>query len=63
VRAVRAAAVLREELPGEVDVELKKGSGGIFTVAVDGMVVAAKHVGGFPTDDEIVHAVAEVLPK
>ena len=55
--------MLREELPGEVDVELKNGSGGIFTVAVDGMVVAAKHVGGFPTDDEIVHAVAGVLPK
>ncbi|WP_373046809.1 hypothetical protein [Vulgatibacter sp.] len=61
MRAVRAAAYLKEELG--VVARLQKGAGGIFTVDVDGMVVAAKHVGGFPTDDEIVHAVAEVLPK
>lgn len=53
--------MLREELG--VEVRLQKGSAGVFTVDVDGMVVAARHVAGFPTDDEIVHAVAEVLPK
>jgi hypothetical protein len=34
-----------------------KGSGGIFTVAVDGKVVARKTAGVFPSDEEVVAAV------
>lgn len=40
-----------------------KGSGGIFEVSVDGKVVAAKGLMGFPTEQEIVDAVARVLPR
>lgn len=47
---------LREELG--VEASLIKGSGGIFTVAVEGEVVARKTWSGFPSEDEIVHAVA-----
>ena len=39
-RAARAAAALKDEL--ELDAELIKGSGGIFELAVDGTIVAAK---------------------
>lgn len=46
---------LREGLG--VEAKLVKGSGGIFTVAVDGKVVARKTQSGFPTEDEIVEAV------
>ncbi len=34
------------------------GAGGIFEVAVDGQVVSAKARGVFPTEAEIVEAVA-----
>lgn len=44
-----------------IDAELIKGSGGIFTVAVDGLVVASKQSGVFPTEDEIVQKVSERL--
>lgn len=49
--------MLREELG--VDAKLVRGSGGIFTVAVDGEVVAQKTWKGFPTEDEMVAAVAK----
>jgi hypothetical protein len=48
---------LREELG--LEAELVKGHGGIFTVAVDGDVVAKKTFLGFPSEEEIVRAVAK----
>lgn len=53
--------VLREELG--IEAELVKGHGGIFTVAVDGEIVAKKTFTGFPTEDEVVHAVGERLGR
>lgn len=47
---------MKEELG--IDAELKVGSGGIFEVAVDGQVVAKRGFTGFPSEDEIVTAVA-----
>lgn len=44
-----------------MEAELAKGHGGIFTVAVDGRIVARKTLMGFPSEDEIVHAVGEAL--
>jgi predicted Rdx family selenoprotein len=44
-----------------IQAELVKGSGGIFTVAVDGIVVSAKEKGTFPTEDEIVQKVKAAL--
>ena len=52
---------LREELG--IEAVLAKGHGGIFTVAVDGEVVAKKTFMGFPEEDEIVHAVAQRLGR
>ena len=46
---------LREGLG--IDAKLVKGSGGIFTVAVRGKVVARKTWEGFPTEAAIVEAV------
>ena len=41
-----------------MDVSLEKGSGGIYTVAVDGRVVARKTPErGFPSEEEVVDAV------
>ena len=54
-------AVLREEL--DVEAKLVKGSGGIFTVAVDGKVVAQKTWNGFPDEEEIVRAVAREIGR
>lgn len=51
------AAVLKEELG--IEAELQLGSGGIFEVAVDDKVVAQRDLRGFPTEDEIVNAVAQ----
>ena len=42
---------------------MKVGPVGSFLVDVDGKVVAEKHVAGFPTEDEIVSAVAKALGK
>jgi predicted Rdx family selenoprotein len=53
------AEVLREELG--IEAELARGHGGIFTVAVDGEIVSRKTLGGFPTEDEVLHAVATRL--
>lgn len=46
-----------------MDSELKPGSNGIFTVAVDDRVVAQKTASGFPTEEEIVNAVAKALGR
>lgn len=37
-----------------------KGSGGVFEIAIDGQVVSKKGPGGFPSEREIVEAVAKV---
>jgi predicted Rdx family selenoprotein len=42
----------------DVDAEMIPGSGGIFTVAVDGTVVVEKTKMGFPSENEIVDGVA-----
>lgn len=52
---------MKEEL--EIEPELKRGSGGIFEVAVNGRVVAKKSLLGFPSEAEIVEAVARALGK
>lgn len=46
-----------------VEVELIKGRGGIFEVAVDGSVVARKGLAGFPAEEQIVAAVREALAE
>ncbi len=51
--------MLREELG--IEAELAKGSGGIFTVAVNGAIVAKKTWSGFPEEAEIVRAVAKAI--
>jgi predicted Rdx family selenoprotein len=51
--------VLREELG--VETELIRGHSGIFTVAVDGEIVARKTPGGFPDEEEIVRSVARAI--
>jgi len=53
--------VLKEELG--IDAELKVGSGGIFEVAVDGNVVAKRGFLGFPSEQDIVSAVAQASSK
>jgi predicted Rdx family selenoprotein len=42
-------------------VELLKGSGGIFEVAVDGRVVSKKDLGKFPSEQDVVDAVSKAL--
>ncbi|MCA9491006.1 MAG: Rdx family protein [Myxococcales bacterium] len=55
-RAARAAAAIKQELG--MNVELVRGSGGIYTVEVGGAIVARKTLDhGFPTDDQVVQAV------
>ncbi|GAB0103572.1 hypothetical protein JMUB6875_25450 [Nocardia sp. JMUB6875] len=60
LKHARAAA---EALGTELGVtpELVPGKGGVFRVAVDGTVVAAKSRQGFPGPEQIVKAVAESL--
>jgi predicted Rdx family selenoprotein len=41
--------------------EVVKGSGGIFTIAVNGLVVSAKVGGAFPTDEDMVEKVKAAL--
>lgn len=45
-----------------MDAELIKGSGGIFEVAVNGVVVAVKTREGFPSEQAIVEGVQKALP-
>lgn len=59
--ATRAAAGLKQHL--NVDVELIRGSNGIFEIAVDGRVVASKGAAGFPSEDQVTKAVREAMPK
>jgi hypothetical protein len=40
-----------------------KGSGGIFEVAVDGVVVSRKTLGRFPTEQDVVDAVSAATGK
>jgi len=51
--------VLREELG--VEARLLKGHGGVFEVRVGDALVAKKTFDGFPTEDEIVRAVAGAI--
>ena len=50
---------LREALG--IEAKLVRGSGGIFTVAVNGEVVARKTLAGFPAEQAIVNAVRAKL--
>jgi selenoprotein W-related protein len=50
---------LKEELG--LETELKPGASGVYEVAVDGRVVIKKQTLAFPTEQEIVDAVAKVL--
>ncbi|MFT3837226.1 MAG: hypothetical protein QM723_09550 [Myxococcaceae bacterium] len=45
----------------DIDAEMVPGSGGIFTVSVDGTVVAEKTKMGFPSENEIVDGVSKVV--
>jgi predicted Rdx family selenoprotein len=45
----------------DVKPELIKGSGGIFEVAVEGVVVAKKALGQFPDEKAIVDAVSKAI--
>lgn len=47
----------------EVDAELIPGSGGIFEVAVDGKVVAAKTASGFPDEAQLLEGVGRALSR
>ena len=53
------AAALKDTLG--VEATLIPGSGGIFEVAVEGAVVAAKTRAGFPEDAQCVEAVKAAL--
>ncbi len=53
--------MLKDELG--LDAELKVGSNGIFQVAVDDKVVAERSFFGFPSEEEIVSAVAKATGK
>jgi selenoprotein W-related protein len=58
-RATRAAAAIKEKL--QVEPTLSVGTSGTFEVTVDGEVVAARKFWGFPTEQEIVAAVAKAI--
>jgi selT/selW/selH-like putative selenoprotein len=58
-RALRAAAALHEALG--IDAVLIRGHSGRFEIEVDGRVVLAKGPAGFPTEQEVVDAVARAL--
>jgi selenoprotein W-related protein len=53
------AVALKDDL--DVEAELLQGSGGIFEIAVDGKVVAARGRDGFPTEKDVVDAVSRAL--
>lgn len=40
-----------------------RGSGGIFEVAVDGVVVTKKALGRFPSEQDVVDAVAAAIKR
>lgn len=44
----------------KVDVTLKRGGGGVFEIKVDGALkFSKKALGRFPTDDEMLQALAQ----
>ena len=53
--------MLKEEL--DVDAELILGHGGVFKVAVDDRIVAERSSWRFPSEEEIVDAVAKALGR
>jgi len=53
------AAELKTQL--SITAELIPGKGGIFDIAVDGRVVAAKSRGAFPGEQQVVDAVRAAL--
>ena len=53
------AAALKEEL--ELESVLKKGPSGSFEIAVNGRVVIRKDSQAFPTEQEVVDAVAKAV--
>lgn len=55
------AAALKEEL--DVEPELMTGPSGSFEVAVNGRAVARKTSLAFPTEHEVVDAVARALER
>ncbi len=54
------AAALQQQLG--VEAELIRGGRGVFAVRVNGVLVAEKRDGRFPTDDAVVDAVRAALP-
>lgn len=52
---------MKKEL--ELDSELKVGPSGSFEIAVDGKTVLKKESLGFPTEQQVVDAVAKVLGR
>jgi selenoprotein W-related protein len=52
---------LKQDL--ELDAELKVGPSGSFEIAVDGKTVLKKESLGFPTEKEVVDAVAKALGR
>jgi selT/selW/selH-like putative selenoprotein len=59
--ALRAADALREALG--VDPVLIRGHSGRFEVEVDGKVVLTKGPAGFPSERDVVEAVAQALGR
>ena len=55
------AAAIKDDL--DLDAELLMGSGGIFEVALDGKVVSAKSLAGFPGEWEVVDALTRALDE
>jgi selT/selW/selH-like putative selenoprotein len=50
--------MVAERLPG-AEVILRKSSGGVFEIAVDGRLrYSKKATGRFPTDEEVLNAIA-----
>ena len=55
-------AALKEAL--DVEVELIKGSGGIFDVAADGSLLFSKHeLGRYPEPEEVIDALRDLSRK
>lgn len=57
--AINASDLLKEKLG--IEAKLIPGKGGIFTISVNGEVVAKRTKAGFPTAEEIIKAVSEKL--
>jgi selenoprotein W-related protein len=55
------AVALKQDL--ELDSELKVGPSGSFEIAVDGKTVVKKESLGFPTEKQVVDAVAKELGR